>query len=536
MLQHILGLSLILAFCFSTQLMADETATPRPNIVVILADDLGYSDLGCYGGEIPTPNIDRLAGAGVRFTQFYNNARCCPSRASLLTGRYPHQVGIGAMIDPYAKWIREAANTPAYSTELSKESPTMAELLRGAGYHAMMVGKWHLGNDKPDWPSSRGFDRTFALVGGAMNYYGSDTKGGPPLMELNGETYVPPKEGFFATEAFTDHAVQFLKEAKEKSADKPFFLYLPYNAPHWPLHARPEEIAKFKGKYQAGWQAIREKRYERMRELGVIDGSIEMAPMDRGNVKAWEQLTDAEREEWDLRMAIYAAMVELMDTGVGKVMETLREMGVEENTLVLFLSDNGGAAEDPHRGEPGAALGTRDSFWGYARPWATVSCSPFRYHKVTAYEGGISAPLVAHWPAGIPKDHNGQFVREPAHLIDLLPTFLDLAGAKPDASFKPEGENIATMIKGGQGNPDRTFGWEHEGQRGFRKGKWKLVRLSDKAWELFDMESDRAEQNNLAAEHPELVAELEAGYTQWADRVGVVAWEEIVPHRPAPKK
>ena len=523
--------TLVLAGWVNRSLAAETpvAAGQRPNIVVILADDLGFSDLGCYGSEIPTPNVDRLAAQGVRFTQFYNNARCCPSRATLMTGLYPHQVGIGAMIDGYAKWQRDAANSPSYQEQLSKSHPTTPELLRDAGYHTMMVGKWHLGMGKANWPSSRGFDRAFALVGGAMNYWGSNPGGPKAPMELNGEKFTPPNNGFFATDAFSDRAVEFLKEAK--GIDKPFFMYLAYNAPHWPLHARPEEISKHKGKYSQGWQATREKRYERMRALGIIDERVAMAPMDRGKVMPWNELTEAERQEWDLRMAVFAAMVETMDKGVGRVLDTLRETGVDQNTLVLFLSDNGGAAEDPnHPGD--AATGTRESFRGYARPWATVSNTPFFRHKVSMYEGGISSPMIARWPGQIPENRQGQFVREPAHLVDLLPTFLELAGAKTDDRFKPEGQSIETMLKGGAGEADRTFAWEHEGNRAIRKGKWKLVRLPDGPWELYDIEADRAEQHNLAAQQPEIVKELSAAYDAWARRCGVVPWEELTPKRP----
>src|SRR5688572_29846159 len=539
-------LAIALAICATlvdSAIAGAQGPTTRPNIVIILADDMGFSDAGCYGGEIPTPNIDQLAAKGVRFTQFYNNAWCCPSRASLLTGRFPHQVGVGTNIDGYTKWMRDAANSPAYGDQLTAGVPTMGDLMRGAGYHTMMIGKWHLGYRPDAWPARRGFDRSFALVGGAMNYWGSETDGKPAAMELNGETFVPPKDGFFATDAFTDRAVEFLNEAAKGAtptdgggADtmaKPFLLYLAYNAPHWPLHARPAEIEKHRGKYKKPWQDVREARYERLRKLGVIDERVALAPVERGNVKPWAELTDAERDEWDLRMSVYAAMVERLDAGVGRVMSALRDAGVAENTLVLFVSDNGGAAEDPGRGPASATTGTRDSFRGYARPWASVSNTPFFRNKVTIFEGGISAPMIAHWPAGIPKERHGRFVREPAHLIDLLPSFLELAGATPNEAFKPEGESIVPMIKGNPGKMDRTFAWEHDGHRGLRKGKWKIVRLpSDGEWSLFDMETDRAEQNDLAAKQPDVLREMVAAYDAWATRCGVIPWEELAPKRP----
>jgi arylsulfatase A-like enzyme len=328
----------------------------RPNIVLILADDLGYSDLGCYGSEIATPNLDRLAASGVRFTQFYNQARCCPSRAALLTGRYPHQVGIGAMIDDYAKWQRDAAARPSYDDHLSPDSPTLPELLRAAGYRTLMSGKWHLGYRPAEWPVKRGFDRAFALIPGAMNYWGGNSAGGPrAAMALDDQAWTPPRDGFFSTDAFTDRAIEFVDEAM-KQKDRPFFLYLAFNAPHWPLHAPPEDIEPYKTSYDAGWQAARTKRLRRMIELGVVPDGTGMAPMDRGRQKPWNQLTDEQRREWTLRMSIYAAQVTRLDRNIGRLLDRLKQLGASENTLVLFVSDNGGAAEDPNRGEPDAPL------------------------------------------------------------------------------------------------------------------------------------------------------------------------------------
>lgn len=512
---------------------AYASAAPRPNIVVILADDLGYSDLGCYGSEISTPNIDRLAGAGVRFTQFYNQARCCPSRAALLTGRYPHQVGVGAMIDDYARWIRQAANRPSYDDRLSPDAPTVAEVLRIAGYRTLMSGKWHLGYRATEWPVRRGFDRSFALIPGAMNYWGGDTSGPPALMALDEQRWTPPQDGFFATDAFADRAIAFVDEAHAKGG--PFFLYLAFNAPHWPLHAPQEDVAQYKGTYDVGWQAIRSQRMRRMAQLGILPDGAPMAPMDRGRQKPWDELTDEQRREWALRMSIFAAQVTRMDRNIGRLIERLDRLGVLDNTLVLFVSDNGGAAEDPHRGTLGAAVGSRDSFWGYARPWATVSNTPWRNHKISAYEGGISTPAVAYWPGGIPKGAQGQFAREPAHLLDLMPTLIELAGAEypPNDTRRLEGQSILPMIRGEPGAANRTFCWEHEGNRAIRKGRWKLVMLpSAAAWELYDIDADRTESRDLAAGKPEVVRELSEEYDRWAQRCGVVPWNQIAAKRP----
>ena len=511
-----------------------RAAAPRPNVVVILADDLGYSDLGCYGGEIRTPHLDRLAASGVRFSQFYNQARCCPSRAALLTGRYPHQVGVGAMIDDYAAWIRAAADRPSYRDHLSPESPTLPELLRTAGYRTLMSGKWHLGYRPAEWPARRGFDRAFALIPGAMNYWGSGASGEPSLMALDREEWTPPKEGFFATDAFTDRAIEFVEEAAA-AKDKPFFLYLAYNAPHWPLQAPPEDVEPYRATYDAGWQATRKARFERMVKLGVVPADTKMAPMDRGAQKPWDQLTGEQRREWALRMSVYAAQVTRMDRHIGRLMDKLGALGVADDTLVLFVSDNGGAAEDPRRGRPDVPLGSRDSFRGYARPWASVSNTPWRNHKISAYEGGVSTPAIARWPGGIPAEARGGWAREPAHLLDVMPTLLELAGAAyPAADARVlEGESILPMIRGGRGSPDRTFCWEHEGNRGIRQGDWKLVALPGKPWELYNLPADRAEGRDVAAERPDVVRQLSDEYDQWARRCGVVDWSAIAAKRPA---
>jgi arylsulfatase len=523
---------LVAAFATSavatTSLAAD--AKGRPNIVMILADDLGYSDLGCYGSEIATPNLDKLAQRGVRLTQFYNQARCCPSRAVLMTGRYPHQVGVGAMIDGYAKWQRDAADRPSYTDHLSKDAPTVAELLKGEGYRTIMCGKWHLGDRPKEWPTKRGFDRSFALIPGAMNYYGGDTTGPRAPLVVDDQKFTPPVDGFFATDAFADRAIEFVKESKP--AEQPFFLYMAFNAPHWPLHAPAEDIAKYAGTYDAGWQPIREKRFAKMKEMGILPADARMSPMDHEKYKAWAELSAEERKDWSYRMATYAAMVTRMDANIGRILGTIDQMGQAENTLVVFCSDNGGAAEDPNRSKPGAAVGTRDSFVGYARPWATVSNTPYKYHKVSAYEGGISSPFIAAYPAALAGGKRGAIVREPAHLIDLLPTFLQVAGAK-ETPKNLEGQSIAPMLSAEAGSADRTYFWEHEGNRAVRKGQYKLVSLPARPWELYDVVADRTESRNLAEERPEVVKELKGVYDEWAKRAGVASWEELLPHRPA---
>lgn len=504
---------------------------PRPNIVLILVDDLGYSDFGCFGSEIRTPNIDSLAKNGVMLTQFYNQARCCPTRAALITGRYQHQVGIGEMIDDYAAAARRAANSPAYQDHLSTNSPTMAEILRAAGYQTLMTGKWHLGKRPEEWPVHRGFDKSFVQIDGAMNYFGGNSGNGPRArMALNDQPYVPPHDGFYSTDAFTDHAIQFVDEAVKAPGKKPFFLYLAFNASHWPLQAPEADVEKYKGVYDRGWQAIRVDRLARMKRLGVVPSDQEMAPMDRGNARPWDQLTEAKRAEWARRMEVYAAQTEHMDRDVGRFLEELKRLGIEQNTIVICLSDNGGAAEDPNRGDPKAAIGSRDSFRGYARPWATVSNTPWRLHKTTAYEGGISTGLVVKWPAGIPATNDGKHVGQPADVIDLLPTFLELAGARypTNGAVKPEGQSILAMLKGEPGADNRVFCWEHEGNRAIRDSDWKLVaRPAEKDWELYNIATDRIESHDLASAHPEIVARLNREYEDWAARCGVIPFSEL---------
>lgn len=527
-MRNLIGLGLVTGLMtMAGGVGAAQPVPSRPNLVLILADDLGYSDIGCFGSEIATPNLDRLAQTGVRLTQFYNQARCCPTRAALLTGRYPHQVGIGDMIDDYAAAARNAANSPAYQDHLAADSPTMAELLRGAGYRTLMCGKWHLGKRPEEWPAHRGFDRSFVQIDGAMNYYGGDSKDGPRTrMALDAKPYTPPHDGFYSTDAFTDHAITFLQETVTNTAAPPFFLYLPYNASHWPLQAPEEAVAKYRGKYDAGWQVVRQARLKKMIELGVVPSGQTLAPMDRGNQKPWNELSDAQRQEWARRMEIYAAQTELLDRAIGRVLAELKRLGVEDNTLVMFLSDNGGAAEDPNSGDKSAPVGSRDSFRGYARPWASVSNTPWRRHKVSAFEGGISSPFVVRWPAGIPQSSAGKLVREPAHVTDLMPTFAELAAVNVGTN-QFEGQSIAGMLRGNAGRTNRLFCWEHEGNRGIRKGPWKLVGVPSGEWELFDVATDRTESTDLAGRRPELVTELRAEYDRWAARCGVIDYATL---------
>lgn len=485
-------------------------ADAKPNIIVILADDMGFSDIGCYGSEIATPNLDKLAAGGLRFTQFYNTGRCCPTRAALLTGLYSHQAGVGHMVEDHG--------VPAYQGFLSDRCATVAEDLRAAGYKTLMCGKWHVGDKRPHWPFDRGFDRYFGLVNGGSNYFRID----PERTLALDDKKIEADANYYATNSFTNHALEFLDAQRGKA--QPFFLYLAYTSPHWPLHALPEDIARYRGKYTGGWEALRASRYKKMIELGIIDKSWPLSQCD----KSWEDAKN--KDEWDLRMAVYAAQIDRMDQNIGRVMAKLKEMNVDENTLVLFLSDNGGCAENIERGKAGAEIGTADSFTSYKPGWASASNTPFRLFKHFVHEGGISTPLIAHWPAKIKKPAITPAI---GHVIDILPTCLEAAGAEPlkklgDKDLQPvEGKSLLPIFTGAAPEVHDVVYWEHEGNRAVRQGKWKLVAQHKKEWELYDMLADRSELNNLAAKNPEKVKELTDLWDAWAKRVGVVPPNEL---------
>ena len=486
----------------------------RPNIVLIMADDMGFSDLGSYGGEIPTPNIDGLAAQGVRFTQFYNNARCSPTRASLLTGRTPHAVGIGHLNGP-----------GTYPGDLDPTAPTVAELLGEAGYATYMAGKWHV----TPWPGpghnhprQRGFDRFYGILASIRSYYN------PPSLMRDDEPLPPPEGDYHFTDAVTDAAVTFIRD---HDAANPFFLYIAHAAPHWPLHAREADVVRNLDRYRVGWDEIRRERHRRLAELGLVTAPL--APRD-DRVAPWES---AEPQEWFARrMAVYAAMVEQMDRGVGKVLGELERRGMARNTLVLFLSDNGGCAEEigpegraqhfPRQTRDGRSIrlgndtgilpGPEDTYASYGIEWANASNTPFRLFKSFVHEGGVATPFIIRWPGVV---EPGTISRQVGHVIDLLPTLLAVAGVSPHST---DGKDLF------EGEPDqpRTLFWEHEGNRAVRHGDWKLVSVLGQPWELYDLAEDRTELTDLAASRPELVRELSALYEDWAARSGVKPWTE----------
>ncbi|WP_155907149.1 arylsulfatase [Lunatimonas lonarensis] len=537
---------LVLALLFgATSVIAQQ----RPNILLIMADDMGYSDLGSFGGEIETPHLDRMAAEGIRFTQFYNAARCCPTRASLLTGLYPHQAGIGDMTNDLG--------LPGYRGDLNAQCVTLGEALKASGYETFVSGKWHvtkhvdtwrtwltedqrIHTSKHNWPLQRGFDQFFGTIHGAGSYYN------PSTLTLN-NTPVEAPEVFYYTDAISDYAVSAIRNHAEKGTESPFFGYISYTAPHWPLHALPVDIQKYKGRYDVGWEGIRAERMRRMKELGLIHPEWSLEGRDP-DLLEWE---DTEHKDWWAAcMEVYAAMVDRMDQGIGRLLNALEETDQLENTLILFLHDNGGCHEvltdkwprslhfpDTQRdGSPllrgndvSAFPGPESTYMSYAAEWASVSNTPFKLYKHYIHEGGISTPLIAFWPAGIKdasraSDHLG-------HIVDIMPTLLEVAGGVYPTVYK--GENITPMegqslvpIFNNQTFNRSPIGWEHEGNRGFRDGKWKIVerRGSDGAWELYDMENDRTEQDDLATKHPDLLEKMVGQYEAWADRVGVVKW------------
>lgn len=509
-----------------SSLWADDA---RPNIVLMMADDMGYSDIGCYGGEIRTPNLDKLARDGLRFMQFYNTARCCPTRASLMSGLYPHQAGVGHMIND--------TKQEGYRGQINNNCVTIAEVLKAAGYATFMSGKWHLSRGPFDqangsWPCQRGYDRFFGTITGAGSFYT------PTTLTRDNTPIEAPKKGFYYTDAICDNAVTFITEHHEKNADQPFFLYVAFTSPHWPLHALKEDIAKYRGKYRQGWEALRKERYQRMVKMGLIDAKWKMSDA-HPNAPDWSKLTEEKKDEMDLKMAIYAAMIDRMDQGVGKIMEALKDTGEWDNTIIFFLADNGGCAEGGNFGferNPGGELGTNSSFASYGLAWANASNTPFRLFKHWVHAGGVSTPLIVHWPNGIPENQRGQLRQQPGHLIDIMPTCVELAKAKYPSEFKEnkirpmEGKSLVPAFA--NKNLDReAIYWEHEGNRAVRMGKWKLVADGPKgAWELYDLEIDRTETNDLAKKHPEMATKLANMWQAYAERAFVL------PLRPYAKK
>jgi arylsulfatase len=488
----------------------------RPNVVVILVDDMGFSDLGCYGSEIPTPNLDALAAGGLRFTQFYNTGRCCPTRAALLTGLYSHQVGVGHMTDDYG--------LPGYRGFLNNQCVTLGDVARSAGYLSTMAGKWHVGHKEPSMlPRARGFDRFYGIPEGGGFYF--QVKPGRTI-RLNDEVVAssdkPLPDGWYSTDAWTEYGLKFIDEAL--AARKPFFLYVAHNAPHFPLQATAEDIALFRGKYRKGWDKLSEERYARQIEMGLIGSEWKKAGRPE-DVKAWDSLSSEEQDRFDHMMAVYAACVYAMDRSVGSLVDGLKQRGQLDNTLILFMSDNGGCAESGPNGKSEGDPTTAASNWYCGKSWAWMQDTPFRKFKHFNHEGGIATPLIVHWPQGI--SAWDEWRRQPGHVIDIMATLADVTGADYPTEkdgvriLPPEGRSLLPVFDNKPIQRDMLF-WEHEGNAAVRRGDWKLVRQGGKGpWELYDLKSDRTEQHDLAAEKPELTAELKEAWLAWAQRAHV---------------
>lgn len=555
-----IGLTALLSLFGCQENPAEKKQERPPNIVLIMGDDMGYSDIGCYGGEIRTPRLDQLAANGLRFTQFYNTARCCPTRASLLTGLYPQQAGVGHMVDD--------RGTPAFKGDLSNQAVTIAEALKGAGYSTYMSGKWHVtpyvinNPDKHNWPRQRGFDKFFGMISGAGSLYD------PRSLTLDNE-YVAPKEGFYSTNDFTDYAVQCVEE---HTADNPFFMYVSYQAAHWPLQAPEKDVAKYKGHYDEGWDVLRKNRFERMKKMGLAKAEWEMTLRD-SFVQAWNE--DIPDKEWELaNMETYAAMTTVMDEGIGQIVDVLAAIGQLENTIIFYLQDNGACAEEldwiknrpkakdlvrmkagelqtemvpfiTRDGKPIKLMkeawpGPAEGYTAYGLNWANASNAPFREYKHWVHEGGISTPLIVHWPAKIKE--GGTFRSAPTHLIDIMATCVDVSGGTYPMNYNNqpiqpmEGKSLLPAFANQDLEREAIY-WEHEGNRAVRMGKWKLVSKASKKhsyawdkmdelaienWELFDMEKDRTEMYDVAAEHLEMVQKMADMWLVWGKRTGIV--------------
>jgi arylsulfatase len=500
--------------------------TPRrPNVVVILVDDVGWSDIGCYGGEISTPNVDALAAAGLRFSQFYNTARCSPTRASLITGLYPHQAGMGHLNSEIKK------NSKGTTGRLRDDCVTIAEVLHDAGYFTIMTGKWHLGHFHGTPAASRGFTRSLSSPIGEL-YFPDQRQRRDAGVHLNGQRLDidDPQLGddWYGPDLITEWGLKFIDEAV--AAGKPFFYYLPHSSAHFPLQAPQEDIERYRGKYMGGWDKLREARHSRQIEMGLVDPRWPLSPRPK-DVPSWDSRAEKRKDRFDHIMAIYAAVIDRMDRSVGTLVDGLRRRGQLDNTLIFFLADNGGNAESGPAGRlKGDPPGGPDSNVFLGQNWATLANTPFRRYKHFTHEGGISTPLVVHWPAGIPRERNGKIEHQPGHLIDIMATAVEATGAaypkeRNGHAIQPmEGVSLLPALAGQPLNRKNPIFFEHEGNRAIRRGKWKLVSKYTEPWELYVIEADRTEQHNLIDQKTELARELAAQWEAWAARADVYQW------------
>ena len=510
--------------------------TSPPDILLIMADDMGYSDIGCYGGEINTPSIDALASEGVRFTQFYNSARCCPTRAALLTGLYPHQAGLGHMVDGIVRG-------GGYFGELNNNCVTIAEVLGSNGYSTYMSGKWHVSrsvstDDIHNWPLQRGFERFYGTITGAGSYYDPAT-----LTYMNDP--ISAKPGFYYTDAIADSAMAFIESHISRKKDKPYFMYMAFTAPHWPLHAPEDVISRYEELYSKGWDILRDERMDRQKQSGIIGNDIILSDRD-SSVPVWEDVTE---KDWQARrMATYAAQVEIMDMNIGRILNLLEKNGRLENTIVIFLSDNGGCAEGwnsstewvrryaPAVNYSGDSLrfdntpdvwpGADDTYASYSTEWANLSNTPFRMYKHYTHEGGIATPFIVRWPGKIKK--GGELRQQVAGIIDIMATLVEVTGAEYPGTYngneiiRPAGISLVDAILNNGETGRESYYFEHEWNRAVRTGDWKLVSLWNGEWELYNMATDRTEMNDLSPDYPLKVKEMADDWEQWAWRTGVL--------------
>jgi arylsulfatase A-like enzyme len=480
-------------FVLSAQLsLAFDHQNQRPNVVVIMTDDMGFSDIGPYGGEINTPNLDKLAAGGVKFSQFYNCAKCEPTRAALLTG---HQ------------WW-----TKSPDVAIRKDTPNVGEVLQTAGYRTMMVGKWHAAGI----PFERGFDRHYGFMGGGTDFFVGDDS-----FTLDGKPWPVPKTGFYVTTALTDYAVKFIREEKQSHADKPFFMYLAYNAPHASIQAPADQVTKYRGKYLKGWDAIRRERFEKQKALGLAGPGWNF-PARPANLAAWDSLDDKSKDFEDLRMATYAAMVDIVDQSVGRVLQTLDELKLRDNTLIVFLNDNGASPNDrARRGD----FGTPKSQWNTGLGWTHASSTPFKFYKRTQHGGGVTTPCIANWPAAIKP--RTEYEDQACHVTDLIPTLMDVAGIAYPAQFGGmdhpplPGRSFAPILKTGEKLPPRTMHFALFNNLALIDNGWKIVTAYSQPWQLYDLTKDRTETRDLALERPDKLAELLALQKAFHDRPDV---------------
>lgn len=533
-----LGAAAALGWAAQEQTEAVQGAPPpkRPNILLILVDDMGFSDLGCYGSEIQTPHLDGLAHNGLRFTQFYNTARCWPSRAATLTGYYAQQVRRDTV-----PGVKSGGNgvRPAWA-------PLLPEMLKPLGYRTYHSGKWHIDG----LPLQNGFDRSYSLYDHDRHFNPHDhTEDDRPLPP------VAPNSGYYTSAHMADHAIQCLEEHAAHYTDQPFFSFLAFTAPHFPLHAPPEDIAPYRGCYQAGWDALRAERWERLKRLKIGGSALsapernvgppyafpedikKLGPDEVNRPLPWADLTPSQQRFQARKMEIHAAMVSRMDREVGRVLAQIEKMGAKDDTLVLFLSDNGASAEMMVRGDghdPHAEPGSAPTFLSIGPGWSTMCNTPFRRHKTWVHEGGIATPLIVHWPRGLKA--RGELRHSPAHIIDIVPTLLEAAGGKPPRQWggqtvpPPPGKPLRPLLARDGGRLHDSLWWQHEDNRALRVGDWKIVAAGhDSPWELYDMRTDRSEDTDLAHQHPEKVAELAALWTRQHDAYAALARKDVAP-------